>query len=253
MAQAPLKIASPPGYGAIAPLDKARHASLGLKQNLNFAWSAQINAVFVNAVEIPRAGLDYPVAFAREPQTGEFAPVAVLAMRQKENLFVDAQGQWRQHAYIPAYFRRYPFCLADIPSKEGKEAQHLVCVQEDQLAKSDQPLFDARGNPTEAWQPIIKLLEAIEGARQQTRVMMRRLEALNLFTPFDAVAVPKGGGAKMRLQGLHRVDEEKLADIPGKDLRILLKKGELRCIYAHLSSLENFARLLDMSLTQNAR
>lgn len=246
-----LKLSAPPGYGPIVPLDKQRHAGLGLRSGLNQAWCAQTNAAHLNAAEMPRAALDYPIAFVRDAQSGEFLPVAVFALQQKQNLFVGPDGRWREHAYIPAYFRRYPFCLADIPSPGGKEARHMVCVQEDQLAPGPTPLFDAKGEPTAAWQPVMKLLEAIEGARQQTRAMTKRLEALGLLAPFDAIAVPKSG-AKMRLQGLHRVDEQKLGDVPGKDLRLMLRKGELRCVYAHLTSLENFARLMDMTLAAKA-
>ena len=92
-----------------------------------------------------------------------------------------------------------------------------------------------------------EVLEAIENARQQTRVLTRRLEALGLLTAFDAVAMPSKG-KPLRLQGLFRVDEEKLQQISARDLRTLLRKGELRAVHAHLLSLENFSRLLDLSV-----
>ena len=246
-----LQITAPPGYGTIVPLDKQRHAGLGLRAGSGFGWCAQLNAVFIGAAEMSRAALDYPLAFLREPGSGEFVPAAVLGLRQNQNLFVERDGRWREGSYVPAYFRRYPFCLVDIPSRDGHEAQHMVCVQEDQLAPGTSPLFDAQGEPTAAWKPLMQLLEAIEGARQQTRVLGKRLEALELLTPFEALAVPKaGGGQQMRLQGLHRVDEQKLQAIPGRDLRRLMKRGELRAVYAHLVSLENFGRLLDLAQAQ---
>jgi hypothetical protein len=77
-------------------------------------------------------------------------------------------------------------------------------------------------------------------------VLAKRLDALQLLRPFEALALPHRG-AQTRLQGLHRVDEEKLQQLNARDLRALLRKGELRAIYAHLLSLENFARLLDFS------
>lgn len=244
-------VLGPPGYGQITPLDKRRHAGLGLRGDGHFHWCAAVNAAHLNAAEMPRAALDYPVAFLRDAQTGEFIPVAVLGLRAQQNLFVDAEGRWREHRYIPAFFRRYPFCLADIPSADGQQARHMICVQEDQLAPSARPLFDTQGNSTATWEPILKLLEAVESARQQTRVLTRRLEALQLLMPFDALGVPQQG-EPLRLQGLHRVDEKKLQEIAGKDLRTLMKKGELRCIYAHLVSLENFARLMDLSQAEKS-
>jgi len=241
-----VKLIAPPGYGAVVPLDKQKHAGLGLPKETGYAWAAEINAVFINAAEFFKAALDYPIAFVREPNSGEFLPMAVLGLKAKQNLYVDSLGRWRAHTYMPAYFRRYPFCIAELPAaKEGEAPQRLVCVQPDALTKdSEQQLFTANGEPAPAWEPIHKLLEAMEGARQQTRVLTRRIEALGLLVPFDAVAMPKQG-ERSRLQGLFRVDEEKLAEIQAKDFKTLTKKGELRAIYAHLLSLENFARLLD--------
>ncbi len=46
---------------------------------------------------------------------------------------------------------------------------------------------------------------------------------------------------------MFRVDRTNLTQTPGKDLRTLMKRGELRAIYAHLVSLENFARLMDLN------
>lgn len=240
-----VKLNSPAGYGAVIPLDKARHAGLGLVPDLDYRWCAQMNAITVSVAEFARAALDYPIAFVRDPVSGLPLPVAVLGL-QPQNLFVTAEGRWRPGTYIPAYARRYPFCIADVPARDAEPARRLVCVQEDRLAKVDAALFDEKGEPTSAWQPILGLLEAIEGAREQTRLLSERLEALGLLSPFDALALPKGG-QHMRLQGLLRVDEEKLRGLPAGDVRALLSKGFLRAAYAHLLSLENFSRLLDMT------
>lgn len=241
-----LKMMSPPGYGAVVPLDKQSHAGMGLTSANDYRWCGTLNAVFLNAVEMARAAMDYPIAFARDERNGEFMPIAVLGLRDQQNLFVNEAGQWKYGAYVPAYFRRFPFCIAEVPHPNGEEAQRLVCVQQDSLTKTDKPLFDAKGEPTDAWTPILKLLEAVEGSRQQTRVLVRRLEALDLLTPFDAIAMPREG-EQIRLKGMFRVDDEKLKVVPSKDLRVLMKRNELRAVYAHLISLENFARLMEMS------
>lgn len=243
-----LRLISPPGYGPIVPLDRTRHAGMGLSSEAPYRWCAAIGAAYLSAAEFGRAALDYPIAFARAPQDGEFQPVAVLGLRSRQNLFVDDQGRWRGERYIPAYCRRYPFCIADIPGEDAVVgARRLVCVNETALIPdSPRPLFDRQGQPTRAWQAIQQRVEMLEGARMQTRVLARRLEALDLLCPFDALAVPRKGPG-LRLQGLLRVDEERLQKLQARELRTLLRKGELRAIYAHLLSLENFARLLDLA------
>lgn len=240
---------APPGYGKLVPLDRQRHAAYGLPAGEDHRWCARLNAVHLNAVEFAKAAADYPIAFVRDEDSGEYAPVAVLGLRSQQNLFVGADGRWRRHCYVPATVRRHPFCIAELPQPKGPP-QRLVCVEEAGLARGGTPLFKADGSPSPAWEQTQRLLEAIEGARLQTRVLSRRIEALGLLTPFDALALPRQG-QRMRLQGLFRVDEERLQAVPGRDLRVLMRKQELRAIYAHLLSLENFARLMDYALERD--
>ncbi|PPE72342.1 hypothetical protein C3942_18680 [Solimonas fluminis] len=242
-----LKLHSPRGYGPVVPLEPRRHAGMGLKPRSDHRWAAGLNALPISASEFFKAGLDYPIAFARKEREGEFIPVIATGLREHQNLYIAADGSWRPQTYVPAYVRRFPFCIAPVPGQEkGSRARPLVCVQEDQLeANSPRPLFDPSGAPAAAWKPLQELLDAVEAAHQQTRVLCRRLEALGLLVPFEALATPRQG-APSRLQGLFRVDEQKLAKIPGRDLRTMMNKGELRAVYAHLNSLENFGRLLDL-------
>jgi hypothetical protein len=243
----PTRLNLPPGYEALAPLDRMRHAGRAVAPNPGRKWCAGLNSVFINAAEMGKACADYPIAFVREANSGEYLPVALLGLRTGENLFVGADGLWQALSYIPAYVRRYPFCTLELPPAQGaSEPQRLIAVQENQLVPSDKPYFNEQGEATPEWQPVHELIEAMEGARQQTRAFTRRLEAFGLFTPFDALALPRGG-QQMRLQGLHRVDEEKLNALGSREQKMLMRKGELRAVYAHLLSLENFGKLLDLT------
>ncbi len=204
--------------------------------------------MFVNAAEFGRAALDYPLVFVRAPGNTEPLPAAVLSLEAQRNLFVDAAGQWRPGAYVPAYARRHPFCIVQLPGDQKAETRNLVCVEDGALVNSGKPLLDAQGEPTADWAPLLKMMEAMEAARAQTAAFGQRLDALGLLTPFDALALPNSA-KPLRLQGMLRVDEAKLGKLDAKDLKNLLTRGELRAIYAHLLSLENFAKLLDFSLT----
>ena len=37
--------------------------------------------------------------------------MAILGIQEGQNLFVMPDGRWDRRAYIPAYIRRYPFCV----------------------------------------------------------------------------------------------------------------------------------------------
>ncbi|MCZ6722795.1 MAG: SapC family protein, partial [Gammaproteobacteria bacterium] len=54
----------------------------------------------------------------------------------------------------------------------------------------------------------------------------------------------------LRVSGMHRVDENRLNNLPAKVIKDLMQEGEMSRIYAHLISLENFAKLLDLSVIQ---
>ncbi len=248
---APLAVRAPLGYRQLIPLNREAHSKLGLAAP-RYEWCAALNAVHLNAAEFASAAACYPIAFARDDDSGEFTPMAVLGLRNGENLFVDTQGQWLARSYLPAYVRRYPFCIAEIPDREGRQPQRLVCVEDGELTAGGAALFEASGQPTALWDNTQRLLEAIEASRQQTRVLCKRLDALGLFTPFEALALPRAG-QRMRLQGLFRVDEEKMNAIPGKDLRVMLRKGELKATCAHLISLENFAALMELAVARDTQ
>src|SRR5437773_2591744 len=87
-------------------LQPALHGSLSLKDGPDLGYAKQANAVPLLAAEMAAACRHLPIVFTDgiNPQ-----PVAVLGLREQQNLFVDAQGHWLPGAYVPAYVRRYPF------------------------------------------------------------------------------------------------------------------------------------------------
>jgi hypothetical protein len=241
--------ASPPIRNSrIVPLDARRHAGLGVASHGDHRWCAQRNAVPLTVEEFFRAALSYPIAWARGDDD-HYAPMAILGLRNHENLFVDTAGRWRDGSYVPAFVRRFPFSLASVPDDAERR---VICVDEAELSRDATPaLLDAQGQMTASWESIRQLLAAIDAGWQQTQDLSRRIEALGLLAPFDAVAVPRQG-VRAQLQGLYRIDEARLAALDAAELKTLLTQGELRAIYAHLLSLEQFGRLLELMQARDA-
>jgi hypothetical protein len=256
MSDAPqsIQINSPPGYGRLVPLNRAEHASLGIANPGHCQWCRELNSAYVCLPELPRAALDYPIGFARDGASGDYFPIAVFGLRNGQNLFVNEHGRWLAHTYMPAYVRRHPFCIVEMPAAAAgaAEVQRLICVEEGGLAPSPTPLFNAGGEPTAAWTPVLQLIESLEAAREPTREFTRRLAALGLFTPFEALGLPNAQ-APLRLEGLFRIDEQKLSALDAATLQPLLRTNQLRAVYAHLLSLENFAKLLAMTVEADGR
>lgn len=238
-----VRLIAPPGYGAVVPLEPRRHAGLGVAVRDGQGWSSRLNAVALGQTEMAKAALHYPIAFTRQPRTAALVPVAVLGLRNGQNLFVDAAGRWDPACYRPAFIRRYPFCVTALSTAAQPAARPMICVVISELVGAAPALFDATGNATTAWEPWRRLIDAMEGDREHARQLCRRLETLDLLVPFDALATPRAG-ERLRLSGLLRVDESRLASLPADPLRTLLASDQLRCIYAHLLSLEHFGALM---------
>ena len=96
-------------YQQPEPLSVEAHSHLGVKQIAQpFAFLAAAHAVPVTVTEFGMVAGCYPVIFVGEEKT----PIAVMGVRQGQNLYVDANGQPEADHYIPAFARRYPFVFA---------------------------------------------------------------------------------------------------------------------------------------------
>jgi len=209
------------------------------------AFASGLTGVYLLAAEFVQASRHYPIVFAQDQQTGGFLPIAVTGLNQDENLFVDAaSGEWVKDVYVPAYVRRWPFFGVRLTGEEAKNGNILICVDESGLEESKTAVFDAAGQPSADFQPTQTLISEMEGARPATEHLCQTLKEFGLLEPFEAHAFPKGG-QEMRLRGMFRVNEDKLNEIQGKDVKRLMKNGELSRIYAHLMSLDNFKFLMD--------
>jgi hypothetical protein len=140
--------------------------------------------------------------------------------------------------------RRWPFFGVRLTGEEAKNGNILICVDETGLEASSQSVFDSSGNPSGDFQPTQTLISEMEGARPATEHLCQTVKELGLLEPFEAHAFPKSG-QEMRLRGMFRINENKLNELQGKDVKRLMKSGELSRIYAHLMSLDNFKFLMD--------
>lgn len=237
-------IPAPPGYTALQPFNRDDFRGKGRAPAGNAAFTSTLNSIYLTAMEFFQATRSYPIVFARDAQSSATLPVAITGLEKAQNLFVDDEGNWHPDTYQPAYVRRWPFFTAQVANDAERT---LVCVDPAGLQDSDTPFIDANGKATEYWKETERLIQEMENARRQTMEFTAALTEHDLLEPFEAHAVAREGG-RLRLAGMYRVSEEKLNALPDKAIGKMMKKGQLSRIYAHLISLENFRRLLDLRL-----
>ena len=243
-----MQINPPFGFKEIVPLYKNQKVRLPQPGELPPFVRAS-NAVPISYTEFGVACRDYPLVFTSTDNGTTYSPVAVLGVEGAENLFLGATG-WEFAVYVPAYVRRYPFCMARVTLDKVEQADRLICIEKEFLDDHGALMFTEDGKPLAHWQPIEKLLNEYEADLERTREMCAILADYALLEPFTMQAVLKAGGS-MNLGGMFRVEEKKLEFLNAAQHKNLIKKGIMGRIYAHLLSLDNFARLLSKKNAAN--
>jgi len=246
-----MDIKPPFGYQDIAPLGRNQKVRLLAPGEIP-EFARTLNSIPISYTEFALVAREYPIIFSASGNNQVFAPVAVLGMAAAENLYNNG-GRWAANVYVPAYVRRFPFCMTTVTLGKVVQQNRLICVEKFHLDdKGGEPMFDAKGQPLAKWKEIEALLTEYEVDLERSREMCGILADYGLLEPFTMQAKFNSGGEPLHLTGMHRVIESKIEHLNASQLKNLVKKGILSRIYAHLLSLDNFARLLDRKAAKAA-
>src|SRR5690606_29613329 len=95
-AQRPVSSDAAPGlplwYRKPVVLRFEEHRNKALAPQAHYRFAASSNAVPISVGEFMPAIRNYPIVFAE----GSLAPVAILGLKQSENLFLEQDGAWRR-------------------------------------------------------------------------------------------------------------------------------------------------------------
>ncbi len=244
-----MKITAPYGYDEIVPLQKTHRVLMPAGNTPAFCRA--LNALAISLAEFTVAARDYPIVFATVDAGKSFAPVIVLGLDQGSNLFIGEDGNWDRAAYFPAFVRRYPFCISKLYVDGEPGSERVVCVAKAYVDPGGVELFDSKGAATPAWQGAERLLAEFEADLDRTAQMCAALARLQVLEPFSLQVMGREA-AQVKLAGMYRVGEAKLRDLKPASHKVLVNKGFMGLIYAHLHSLENFRRLADRQAARAA-
>ena len=205
----------------------------------NFSFSTRTNSIPLAAVEFFDTAREYPIAFTGQ-EGGAFFPIALLGVRQNENLFVGEDGRW-EGRYIPAFVRRYPFVLAEKQNADDFNV-YLDEAYPGFGAADGERLFTESGEHTPLLKQALEFLSTYQGEIKRTRQFVERLQELGLLIP-RVLEVVRKDQPPMVLQGFSVVDEGRLMALGDAQLVELARSGFLAWIYAHLMSLGNVTDL----------
>jgi hypothetical protein len=224
-------------YDQVVAVTPQRHGSKSIKTGTNFSYAKGVNSVPLMAAEFEAASLEYPIVFAGE--AGAIMPVALLGLRDSENLYVNAEGAWTGR-YVPAFVRQYPFVFAS----SDKGDNFTLCIDEGFSGVNEdgigERLFDAAGARTQYLQSVLGFLQAYQAQFRATRLFAQRLEDLKLLEAMEA-QFTLTSGQRMKLGGFQTVHRERLRAVEGEVLGQMARNGELDLVYAHIHSMRNLA------------
>ncbi|MEM7728962.1 MAG: SapC family protein [Pseudomonadota bacterium] len=239
-------------YQKPVPLNRETHKNTGVMAvDKPFEFMSTTHFVPLTAGEFVPAAASFPIIFAGD----ERAPLAVMGIRQQENLFVE-NGVFNNDFYLPAFARRYPFVLAGDQTEEGR---FVVCVDEAATCITDknptQMLFNGE-QLSDFTQEAFTFLQNFEQDRRSTQAVIDELKSLDLFEPkdmhFQGQNADGTPAERQKIADYFAVSEEKLRALPAETLKSMTERGLITFINAHLISLSNWQRLVNMTLRRAA-
>jgi hypothetical protein len=248
MATAPQPTNLPLFYNDLVPLNSNEHGKWRAKPLPDAKFMEGTHAVPLTVEEFVSAARNFPIIFSDSENP---VPLALMGLNEGVNTFMDENGKFAGHVYIPAYVRRYPYLLARL-NTEGEELS--LCFDPSSGALGDfkkegEVLFD-KEQPSEHTKNVLKFCEDFEQAGARTQAFMEELVKSNLLMDGEVSIQQADVEQPFIYRGFKMVDEEKLRELRGDELRKMNQSGMLPLIHAHLFSLQLMRDIFAMQVMQ---
>jgi hypothetical protein len=219
----------------LVELSRSAHAGLRIRADLVEASAADQHLVPITVSEFRKAAIQYPIVFAKHPETGRFDPYVLNGLSRKENLFWS--GTELDVAYVPLNVRRQPFYVG---------SDNALCID------LDHPSVDATGknallNPDGSDSPYLKGILSILGelvtGKERTEQFIAAALSLDLLAPIvlDIILDDK---TPLQLEGLYGIDEDKFRQLDEREIARLWKIGYLDLICSVLIASGQIVKLI---------
>ena len=230
-------------YKELVPISQQEHGSWRYKTADSAKFLSTEHAIPVTVEEFSLVQRFFPIIFSAGDQP---VPLALMGLNEGVNTFIDDDGKMIQEVYVPAYVRRYPFLLAKL-RPDTDELSLCIDPTSEAMGAYDEgdPVFEGT-EASEATKAILAFCEQFEQAGQRTGAFMEELKGLDLLMDGEVSIQTDEATPPFIYRGFQMVNEEKLRDLRGDQLRKMSQSGMLPLIHAHLFSLsimrEIFAR-----------
>ena len=234
----------------LIPISQATHAELRWSRPSDFRFAASDHLTPLGLKEMQKAAMGLPAGFINLQD--KYLLIAVLGLRNGENLVVGESGKWLA-AHLPEVYQGYPFHMARID-----QDRYQICVQEESefVRNSSEAQADAQAK---AWRPFFKgegelgdfLAALVEKMRQHAADLVAAEQATAKLAEFELIKeweiVAGEAETPVRVKGLCTIDQERLGELDGESLAAMRDCGALYLAYAQLFSGHHMPALVDIA------
>jgi hypothetical protein len=215
----------------LVELSRSEHAGLRVRADLVEASAATQHLISIVVSEFRKAAIQYPIVFAKNPETGRFAAYVLNGLGVEENLFWS--GTELDVAYVPLNVRRQPFYVG---TNDDAPGSNVLCID------LDSPCLDGAGaktivNPdgsdSDYLKEVLSVLGELVAGKKATEQFIATVLSLDLLTPI-MLDIVLDDGTPLQVTGLYSVDEEKLRQLAAGEVAKLWQSGCLDLIYTVL-------------------
>jgi len=220
------------------PLNNIDHKDLRVITTRSAEYGDDVMLAATFPTEFRSLQAHYPVVFHKTAD-GQFQPVALLGLKDKQNLFLTRRG-W-DATYLPLMIERLPFLIG----RSNRELMVHVDLESPRISRTaGEPLFLPHGGNTDFLERVNSVLLAIHQGMEGTQPFIAALLEQKLLESF-VLDIQLADGSQNRLAGFYTINEERLNALGGDALEALNKAGFLQPIYMAVASLSNFRALIE--------
>lgn len=214
----------------LVELSRSEHRELRIRADRVEACAAGQHLIPIVASEFRKAAIQYPIVFAKSPETGRFGAYALCGLAPEENLFWT--GTELDVAYVPLNVRRQPFYLGDAGGA------NVLCIDVESPcvdASGTKAIVDADGGDSAYLKETLAILQELVAGAALTEQFIETLLSLELLVPIT-LDIVLDDGTPLQAHGLYGLDEERFRQV---DVR-----GSLDLFYAVMISSGQIFRLI---------
>jgi hypothetical protein len=229
-----------------ALLDNVNHKDLRVITTRSAALGDGVMVAVTFPGEFRNIQAHYPIVFQKTADGTSFQPLALLGLREGENLFLHDDGRW-DAPYLPLAIERQPFLIGF--DAEGQPLVH-VDLDSPRISLTDgEPAFLPYGGLSEHLDRISSVLQALHEGLQRTPAFAAALLRFELLEPF-ALEFERGDGVLQRWSGCYTIHEERLARLDGRAIGELHGAGFVQDIYMAVASASRFRDLIERACSR---